>query len=288
MKIELHLGVHKTATTHLQRFWTACARLPAARAVCPPLEEVRARLTPVAGAPAKDPAEDEARRAHAVVWLSQWHATGRPVILSDENLIGTCERVFALNAIYGGALPRLQRVADVMRGHDVRIWLSVREYGAFLRSAWCETLRHGAYRPFRQAYGGMDLKQRGWEHLAQDILQAFPGAELRCWRYESLQALRGPITESLLGLPMARQPAPDEQRDRRSLSRLAVRLLDDLYQRVGPDDATRARPSVERVVAGQGMTSFDPWDEAERRDFAAAYERSLAALQALPSVTWLG
>jgi hypothetical protein len=103
MKIELHLGVHKTATTHLQRFWSACARLPAARAVCPPLDEVRARLTSVAGSPVKDPAEDEARRASVVVWLSQWHATGKPVVLSDENLIGTCERVFALNSIYAGA-----------------------------------------------------------------------------------------------------------------------------------------------------------------------------------------
>jgi len=116
MQIELHLGVHKTATTHLQRFWSACARLPAARAACPPLEEVRARLTPVAGGPAKDPGEDEVRRAQAVVWLSQWHAAGHPVVLSDENLIGTCERVFSLNSIYSGALPRLQRVAEVMRG----------------------------------------------------------------------------------------------------------------------------------------------------------------------------
>jgi hypothetical protein len=288
MRIELHLGVHKTATTHLQRFWTSCARLPAARAACPALEEVRARLTSVVGAPAKDPAEDEARRASAVVWLSQWHGTRPAVVLSDENLIGTCERVFSLNAIYGGALPRLQRLAELLHGHEVRVWLSVREYGAFLRSAYCEMLRHGAYRPFRQAYVGMDVGQRGWEHLAQDILQAFPGAELRCWRYESLQAVRGPITEALLGLPVARQPAADEQRDRRSFSRIAVRLLDDLFQRVGPDDATRARPSVERIVAGPGMAPFDPWDDAERRDFSAAYERSLAALQAMPSVTWLG
>ena len=288
MKIELHLGVHKTATTHLQRYWAACERIPASRAVCPPLEDVRARLMPVVSPPARDPAENEARRAHAVVWLSQWHAGGRSVVLSDENLIGTCERVLALNSIYGGALPRLQRLAEVLRGHEVRVWLSVREYGAFLRSAWCETLRHGAYRPFRQAYAGMDLARRGWEHLAQDILQAFAGVELRCWRYESLQAVRGAVTESLFGLPPARQPAPDDQRDRRSLSRLAVRLLDDLHQRVGPEDATRARLSVERVVAGPGMDSFDPWEENERRDFAAAYERSLAALQALPGVTWLG
>jgi len=164
----------------------------------------------------------------------------------------------------------------------------VREYGAFLRSAYCEMLRHGTYRPFRQAYGGMDLRRRGWEHVAHDILRAFPGVELRCWRYESMQALRGPITESLTGLPPARQPEPDEQRDRRSLSRLAVRLLDDLCQRVGPDDATRARLSVERVVAGPDMTAFDPWKETERRAFAQAYERSMAALQAMPDVTWLG
>jgi hypothetical protein len=288
MRIELHLGIHKTATTHLQRYWMNGSRLAAARAVCPPLADVRARITPVCNPPSREPDEDEARRASAVVWLLQWHGKGRSVILSDENVVGSCERVFAQRMLYAEASQRLERLASLLRGHDVRVWLSVRDYGAFLSSAYCETLRHGPYRPFRQAYSGLELPLRGWEHLAQDIRQAFPRAELRCWRYESLPLLLTSLSSEVLGLPIDGLPKPDEQRDRRSLSRMAIRLLDDIHERVGVEEATRVRPSVERVVVGSAMPPFDPWDDAERAQLVAAYAQSLAALRAMPGVTWLG
>lgn len=291
MRIDLHLGAHKTATTHLQRYWLACSQAPGAAAACPPLAEVRAQLTPVCSPPvAKGRAKpDEAARQHAAgAWLRQALAAGRPLVLSDENMIGSCERLFAQQALYDSALARLQRLAQLLDGHELRVWLSVREYGAFLRSAYCETLRHGVYRPFREAYTGFDFATRGWEHVAQDVRQAFPRAELRCWRYESMPGLRASITSTLFGLPAAALPPPDEQRDRRSLTRLAVRLLDDIHQRLGADEATKVRPSVERVVAGAGMPAFDPWTDAERAGLSAAHDRSIAALQALPGVTWLG
>lgn len=291
MHIDLHLGVHKTATTHLQRHWLACSQAPGATATCPPLAEVRAQLTPVCSAPtarSKAQGDDARRLAAARAWVRQLAAAGRPLLLSDENLIGSCERLFAAQALYTSVLPRLQRLAPVLEGLPVRLWLSVREYGAFLRSAYCETLRHGPYRPFRQAYGSFDFASRGWEHVVRDVRQALPQAQLSCWRYESMPGLRQALTASMVGLAPAAQPAPDEQRDRRSLSRLAVRLLDDIHQRVGADEATRVRPSVERVVAGAGMPAFDPWDDAERARLSAAYDRSIAALQALPGVSWLG
>ncbi|MFO1337048.1 MAG: hypothetical protein U1F53_02240 [Burkholderiaceae bacterium] len=291
MHIDLHLGVHKTATTHLQRHWLACSQLPGATAVCPPLAEVRTQLTPVCSAPtvkSKTQGEDARRLSAARAWVLRLAAAGRPLLLSDENLVGSCERLFATQALYTSVLQRLQRLAPVLEGRTLRVWLSVREYGAFLRSAYCETLRHGPYRPFREAYSGFDLAGRGWEHVVRDIRQALPQAELCCWRYESMPGLRTGLTASLVGLAPAAQPAPDEQRDRRSLSRLAVRLLDDIHQRVGADEATRVRPSVERVVAGAGMPAFDPWTDTERAELSAAYDRSIAALQALPGVTWLG
>lgn len=291
MRIDLHLGVHKTATTHLQRYWLACSQAPGAMAACPPLGEVRHQLTPVCSPPvAKGRAKpDEALRQRvAEAWLRQALAAGRPLVLSDENLIGSCERLFAQQSLYDSALARLQRLALVLEGHELRVWLSVREYGAFLRSAYCEMLRHGAYRPFRDVYTGFDFAGRGWEHVVRDVRQVFPQAELRCWRYESMPGLRGAITSTLFGLPATALPAPDDQRDRRSLSRLAVRLLDDIHQRLGADEATKVRPSVERVIAGAGMASFDPWTDAERAQLSAAHDRSIAALQALPGVTWLG
>jgi hypothetical protein len=291
MRIDLHLGVHKTATTHLQRYWLACGQVAGSTAMCPPLTEVRAQLTPVCNPPSVKSAglaDGERRRQKAIDWLGDCGQRAQSLVLSDENLIGSPERLFAQRALYASALSRLERLAAVLKGYELRIWLSVREYGSFLRSAYCETLRHGPYRPFREAYDHFDLASRGWEHLAHDVQQAFPAAKLVCWRYESLDDLRAPITSALFGIRRAAMPPIGDQRDRQSLSNLAVELLDDIYRRVGADEATRVRQSVERVIAGDGLAPFEPWSEAEHQQFKVAYEQSLVALQALPGISWLG
>ncbi len=291
MRIDLHLGVHKTATIHLQRHWANCSQVAGAAAAFPPLTEVRNQLTPVCAPPSvksAGPGDGQRRRQKASTWLGDWAHRASALVLSDENLLGSPERLFGQRALYASALSRLERLATMLDGHELRIWLSVREYGSFLRSAYCETLRHGPYRPFREAYDHFDLASRGWEHLARDVQQAFPGAKLICWRYESLDELRAPITSALFGIRRAAMPPIDDRRDRQSLSNLAVELLDDIYRRVGADEATRVRPSVERVISGDGLAPFEPWREAERQQFKAAYEQSLAALQALPGISWLG
>lgn len=291
MRIDLHLGVHETATIYLQHYWTSCSQVAGTAAAFPPLAEVRAQLTPVCNPPSvksAGPGEGQRRREKAVTWLNGWCQRAQALVLSDENLLGSSDRLFAQRALYASASGRLERLAKVLQGYELRIWLSVREYGSFLRSAYSETLRHGPYRPFREAYDHFDLASRGWEHLAHDVQQAFPAAKLVCWRYESLDELRAPITSALFGIRRAAMPPIDDQRDRQSLSNLAVELLDDIYHRVGADEATRVRPSVERVISGDGLASFEPWSEAEHQQFKAAYEQSLVALQALPGISWLG
>lgn len=290
MRIELHLGVHKTATTSLQRYWLACSIARPGTVLCPPLAEVRTELTPAChqGGPRNKPADIAARQRAAAAWLKRQGGETDALLLSEENLIGSCERIFAQSALYAGAQGRLQRLAELMAGHQVRIWLSVRHYGDFLRSAYCETLRHGAYLPFREVYSGMDFAQRGWEHVVRDVQAAFPGVPVLCWGYEGFDRLRPAITAAIFGAKVSELPEPDVQRDRASFSRMAMRLLDEIHERLGGDEATRVRPLVERIVAGANMPSFDPWSEDERQRFAAAYEKSIAAIRQLPGVNWLG
>lgn len=286
MRIDLHLGVHKTATTHLQRHWVQCAALPGA-AACPPLQEVRNALTPVVYL-RQPPARAEQSAAAAAAWLSAWPARTGRLVLSEENLIGDCGQLFERQALYPDARERLERVAALLPQAELRLWLCVREYGAFIRSAHSETLRHGPYRPFRAAYTGFDLVARGWPELVADVQAAFPGARLHLWRYESLAGVREQLTATLFDLPPERQPAPDDSRDRQSLSRMAARLLDDLFQKAGPEVATKARPSVERIVNGPNFPRFDPWRADERAHFQRRYEQDIDRLRRLPAITWLG
>jgi hypothetical protein len=277
--IDLHLGVHKTASTHLQKFWFACNAL-SQDVHCPPLEAVRANLTPAASAGT----EAERRARH---WLEEVCEGRRRVLLSDENLLGSCETNFVRQSLYPDARARLERIAPVVGDRPLRVLVSVRGYADYLRSAWCEVIRHAPYRPFREAYRGMQDLARGWEHLLHDVAEALPQATIECWRYEDLAVARPAVTAALFGVDRDRLPAGDTQRERRSLSRLAVRLLDDVHARHGAATATLVRPSAEKIVNKAEMPRFDPWSPEEAAVLQQADARTLAALRAMPRVRFV-
>jgi hypothetical protein len=279
--IDLHLGVHKTATTHLQKYWVACNGLTD-RVLCPPLDEVRTHLTPACGQAQATPADKAAR-----AWLAKTCAGRARVLLSDENFIGNCEGNLARRALYPDTRQRLERLAALLGDAEVNVLVCVRSYADYLRSAYCEAIRHTPYRPFREMYKPFDFARRGWEHVVEDVLEALPGAEVTCWRYGELAQARPAVTAELFGVDASRLPAPDDRRERRTFPRLAIRLLDDVYARLGSETATQIRGSVEKVVSGPQMPRFEPWTPAETTELAAASERSFVALRELERVRFV-
>jgi hypothetical protein len=278
--IDLHLGVHKTASTHLQKYWLACNALSDG-VHCPPLDVVRAHVTPVA-AHADGVVLRGARR-----WLDGICEGRRRVLLSDENILGNCDANFTRQALYPDARARLERLAPLLADRPLRILISVRGYADYLRSAWCEVIRHTPYRPFREAYQGMQGLARRWEHVVRDVAQALPDATIECWRYEDLADAQPVVTASLFELEAERLPAGDNRHERRSLPRLAVRLLDDIHLRHGAGTATLVRPSVEKIVSKPDMARFDPWTPEEAVTFRRADAATLEALRALPRVRFV-
>jgi len=278
--IDLHLGVHKTASTHLQKYWLACNALGDG-VFCPPLDAVRAHVTPAAAH--SDPVVLRSARR----WLDGICEGRRRVVLSDENILGNCDANFARQSLYPDARMRLQRLAQLLEDRPLRVLISVRGYADYLRSAWCEVNRHTPYRPFRETYQGMHGLERRWEHVVSDVAEALPNATIECWRYEDLEVAQLAVTASIFDLAPDSLPAADNKRERRSFTRLAVRLLDDIHARHGAATATLVRPSVEKIISKPDLARFDPWTHEEAATFRRADAGTLAALRALPRVRFL-
>ena len=282
MRIDLHLGVHKTATTHLQRYWVACNPLgQAARIHCPPLDEVRAELTPLGGV-GDGHGVPQFKRAQA--YLGRLASAHARVILSDENLIGTCEGNFAQGCLYPNLADRMANLKGALQPFEVHLLISVRRYSDYLRSAYCEAIRHSRYFTFESAIKRFQPEKRRWPAILRELRLAFPQSTLTCWPYEALHQVRGSMTSSLFELDINRLPVASEERPRRTMSRLAIKLLDDIHSHAGAEVATAARASVEKLVAGPKMVQFDPWTDEVRARLDALYEEDLLVLRSDPTL----
>eukprot|EP01036_Dinobryon_divergens_P050779 gene50779-67982_t len=121
-----------TSSTYADRP-SPCEASSSALAV--PTPEVRTHLTPVckrATALESQSPNLEKRLLAARRWLERQAQSQKALVFSDENIIGNCASIFDRQSIYATALPRLTRLAEALDGHEVRIWLCVRDYSSFL------------------------------------------------------------------------------------------------------------------------------------------------------------
>lgn len=286
MDVLLHLGAHKTATTFLQMHWQACnPRAAQAGAFAPRLEEVRRRMTPAAQVSSRHTRHSATADAHQ--FLDELAAGWHRVVISDENILGTSRGNFAGGALYGQARERLSAIHDLLGGRRTTVLLSVRSYADFLSSSYCEVLRHGKFAPFRSMLGRLDVAQRGWSDVVEDIAQALAGASILVWRYEDLEAIQPRLTETVLQVRAAEQPAPPKGRPRQSFTQQAIDAATAAYETDGVDAAGQALARAARRPRDPRLVKFDPWSPEERAALDAAYTCSCTKLATMSGVEFV-
>ena len=126
MRIVFHAGMHKTATTAVQAWLAEQAELLLSR-------RVRALCTPAIFI-AKEPARLDVSAVRAVVASAA--AEGR------ETLIVSHESLSLLHPA------TLQRIAETLAGHDLRVVLTLRHWAGYLPSRWAQNCRRRDSQPF--------------------------------------------------------------------------------------------------------------------------------------------
>ena len=275
--IVLHLGAHKTATTHLQHSLIA-ARVPlweaGIRTYLPPqlrgagqsLEE-RFDL-PINRKVAGDgPGADEVR--------ARLIGNAQRLVVSEENFIGVLQtrRGRVRLPLYPRARQRLAMlIAALAPAQGVDLCFAVREPAAFLNSAYGQVLM-GGQRVEPQAFKAANpLGAVDWVDIVTR-LRATPGVNrLTVWRHEDYGTLFPAVTAALLGRTDVPVP-PVAEVIHPGLSGAAVRHV---LAGAGGGLAARARFPV-----GADHAPFDAFDTEERnlsRDFYAAQMAEVAAL----------
>lgn len=276
----VHVGAHKTATTWLQSRLAAGRGELARRGIgYKPLLELRADFTVPFSAWVRDRGEERGEEQMAVLQsrLAQYRNLGeRRFIISDENIIGSCNDIMRTGRLYGGARRRLAGLLDLLGERPACAVLTVRSYAPFFASAYCESLWHGAFRPFRRFQNHLVQDDGLWVRVVEEMVSVFGPDRVRVMRFEQLNQRLAVLIEALCGVPIDPALLPDSPERRESLSAAAVDALAQVAAQSGPG-ATRAAVAgiAARFPRSAAFPGFDPWKGARKARLDALYAEHL-------------
>ncbi len=282
----IHIGAHKTATTHLQETLTNIRSRLVARGVDPiPLGAVRAaglaqalnerriatRLPILRGVIAK--------RLLSEI-LDPLREGPETVVLSEEKLMGAPRKVFS-DPFYPMVEHIVPTLATLGGKADVTLFLSIRGFAAQLASTYAQELR-----VLPPPEGGFDAirarlvkKPPSWFELAQRIRKAAPTTPLRVWRQEDYRDHKREIMSELVGCDTGALPEIKDPLRTKSPSLEAIREAEGLPRNLSAEERRR---TVDAIFASAGPgTRFQPFSKEEIALFQENYDADMKRMDEL-------
>jgi hypothetical protein len=229
----IHIGAHKTATTHVQNTLYHLRPLLRQHGITfLPHHDLRARLGKVM----------HKSRWHYVLgnWsrrqivqrriLGQEPAQGT-VLLSEENILGGAHRVLAPQA-YPYMHNRLDFVRILASNTPTTIFLSIRSFDRVLPGAYATSMD---FYPKTSLEHKKNIQQYlhnylpSWVNLVERIQTVALDIPLRIWKQETYQFKPEFILSEFCGIPIKRLPYIPESRSNLTLSMAAVEEMERLF-----------------------------------------------------------
>lgn len=278
--LHLHLGAHRTATTHLQdTLELHQAELAAAGVAAPTRAWLRERNLGGKTLPGglKRLLPDLVARLRLSRLLGQIAAGSRRAIVSEEKLLGFVRDLLAERA-YPELEDRVGLLHRALGDREATLYLSVRDPGTLLPSAYVHCLRMGNLG--LPEFG--DISRRAlekpfrWLDVVQRLKSAAQGRPIRVWTFESYVANPGAVLRLLTGaehVGWRSIPAPPSTRG------ISVETIDRI--RHLPRSLGRRAYREECLRLGRedtGGSKFSPFTPEQRAALTRAYRGDLAAI----------
>lgn len=201
------------------------------------------------------------------------------MVLSEEKLLGGSQHVFSTPPY-----PMAGRIAgllDALRSRaDVTVYLSIRDFAKQLPSAYVQELKF-----LPPLGGGFDaLRERvranppRWSGLVERIRTAAPDLPLVIWRQEDYRAHPCEILSILCGTGIRELPEMEDPFWTKSPSLEAVRAAEALPGDMPKEERFRTVLDLYRD-APAGQTRFDPFTGEDKAMFKAAYDADIARIR---------
>jgi hypothetical protein len=271
--LALHLGVHKTATTHIQsRLFNSRDALRKDGIGYVQLGRLRRALTQRLG-----------RRdfsASEVIADLKSHLDCDRLILSDENILGGPGRPED-NRIYPRAQARVAKVLDTFAAYEIEIYVTLRDYPAYFASRYAEALRHFPFCTFAEYYGDIDFSTVAWKELL-DALIAAGAKSITVSGYDRIFKDERAYLGLLLGgsgVALAEADSRPEVR-RAKFSAEGFEVIRAFAQHYPAETVEQMVRFLDGIAQKTPATAFMPFDEAQQDALRARYAAEMDALRA--------
>lgn len=285
--ISLHIGAHKTATTHLQRSLQKHEQALHKRNVrfYGPryLRDPEHRLAEVFGL--NDGGDSTLSGAEQARLLAQG---AERLILSEENLLGLVLSDYKPGLLYPRAKLRVARLLDRLETLPVSLFLSVRDPAPWIASLYAQRIKGGHLIGFSEFCAGSAPDDLEWSHLVKRLSNLPNLSEVVVWRYEEYKALFPSIVKSLSGQSEDSPVKPIKRRLNTSLSAAALKQIETWRtEKKGGQLKSWAKEANAMFPMSDGYPPFAPWSDAELEASRLAYLKDWDVIKSLPGVTAL-
>lgn len=287
MRVNVHLGVHKTATTFVQaqlqdhramladgsvRF----ARIATVRQAFTNLFDRLAWVDAVGGAASRPLL---ARRLDALI---QSQGRGDTFILSDENMLGLISANYWTGKLYPGARRRLSMLGALLKGKEAHYFLSIRRYPDYLTSSWLQLASRGNAPSFDRYLAKFRPEGRGWGEIVADIAAVCGPDRLTVWTYDWLSA--DPARVFGLLAPGIAFNLPDAELRRNVLPSLTIKglkALEALKPHLSADEFRKAARMMRNFPFDAPNPKLEITDPGLLAAYEDKYQADLARIRAL-------
>ncbi len=291
-EIALHLGVHKTASTHLQQLiWKNNPLLAKYGVRFYRPVEMRKTVTPNIRRVLlnkNDKSKVDLQKAISEITSQD---NFKRAILADENFIGDTQGIYKQGAIYPDALKRLKVIQEFIEPEKTKqIFICLRDYSEYIPSAYCEYIRHSDFVEFDTYIDKFEYSIDHWLKIVSEIMEIFPLSDICIWEYRKYREIEEKIVNYIVGEDVYKQFQRLERKIvRSSQSHKAISVMNTLQTVLTGAEIRNISHKIEEEYSKEkGYDRFDPYSVIEKEYLKEKTDREIDEIRKIDRVIYIG
>jgi len=275
MRLHLHLGAHKTATTHFQNVLELNRPLYSNYAHYVSLDEFRKNVTTAIKFLNPVCCNEIDRYLDTLT-----KGDVQNLIISEENIIGEAKDIYRSRVLYYKLHKRINRLRDFIASfNDVTIWISIRSMDTFIPALYCESLLHFGYRGFGEVFSGK--YEQSWIPVITTLKEMFPAVKINVIPYEEYGSFLPEWLAALTGIDSGWDLLEDH-RPRERFNHMALKILKlghwFIPQRNTPEIVEKSSNFFKKISRG---SKFSPFNDDVTKSLQLRFGNDLEAIPGL-------